>query len=250
MTDGAWADAIGEADAVINLAGAPAIVRWTPKHTQEIYSSRVDGTHHIVDAMRRVRASRITLINASAVGYYGVAPLGQLDESFPAGNDFLARVCVEWEQEAQKGEELGARVVLIRTGIVLDPSDGALAKLLPSFKLFVGGWLGSGRQPFPWIHIEDELGIILWALDTATVRGPVNAVAPGIVTNRNFSRALGAVMGRPALVPVPSFLVRLLYGDGASTLLGGQWAQPARTMELGYRFHHPELIEALKSLGL
>lgn len=250
MSDGPWVAAIDGADAVVNLAGAPVASRWTPERKKILRASRIDGTHHIVEAIARAERRPSVLVNASAVGYYGSCPPGQLDESSPAGIDFLGTLCWDWEAEAQRAAALGTRVVLMRTGLVLDPRDGALASILLPFRLFVGGPIGSGQQPFPWIHIEDELELLLWAIDNPEASGPINAVAPGIVTNREFSRALGRRLGRPSLIPVPPLALRLLFGQGAEAVVGGQWAHPRRALKLGYRFRHPLLEEALASLPL
>jgi uncharacterized protein (TIGR01777 family) len=250
MPDGPWTDAVARADAIVNLAGAPIATRWTEARKHAMYASRIDGTRHIVEAIARADTRPRVLVNGSAVGYYGIAPAGRLDESSPAGTDFPARICIDWECVASTAEASGCRVVLVRTGLVLDRREGVLAKLLLPFRFFVGGPLGSGRQPFPWIHLDDEIGIILWALDSDTVRGPVNATAPGIVSNREFSRELGKRLGRPSALPVPPFALRLLFRGGADPILGGQWAEPKRALELGYRFRHPDLPEALRSLDL
>lgn len=236
------------ADAVVNLAGSPAMTRWTERAQREIEESRIDGTRAIVEAIAGCQRPPGVLVNASAVGYYGFAPAGTIDESSRAGGDFLAQVCARWEEEAVAAEQLGVRVVRVRTGLVLSADGGVLAALLPSFRFFVGGPIASGRQPFPWIHIEDELDMLLWALDTAAVTGAINAVAPGIVDYRTFARTLGRVLGRPSWLRVPAFVLRLILGDASAALIGGQQAVPRRADELGYRFGHPTLEPALRSL--
>jgi uncharacterized protein (TIGR01777 family) len=248
MTEGEWVGAIGEADGVINLAGAPIASRWTREQKQKIYDSRIRGTEHLVDAMRRGARAPGVLINASAVGYYGANREERVDEDSSSGTDFLAQLCVEWEAKAKEARGLGTRVVLVRTGIVLDPHEGALGKMLPPFRFFVGGPLGTGRQWFPWIHLEDEVGIILWALDTPDVEGAINAVAPEIVRNREFSTVLGKVLHRPSFLPVPKAALSLLFGEGAIVLTGGQQVIAERTGKLGYRFKFSQLRPALEDL--
>lgn len=248
MADGEWVTAIDGADAVINLAGSSVATRWTDAQRALIRGSRIDGTRHLVAAMGRAARPPRTLISASGVGYYGTSETKTFTEDSPAGSDFLARTCIEWEGEAMKAEELGVRVVRLRTGIVLEPHGGVLGKLLPTFKAFAGGPMGSGRQWFPWIHIEDELGMMLWALDDEELTGAVNAVAPGIVTNREFSEALGEALGRPTFFAVPKFALDLVFGEASLILVEGQRAIPERAERLGYWFRFPKLVNALKNL--
>lgn len=248
MKDGEWRTAVADADAVINLAGSPVAVRWTDKQKQLIRESRVQGTRNLVDAIAAAERKPRVLINASAVGYYGTSETATFTEASPAGNDFLSVICRDWEKETEPARKLGVRVALLRTGIVLDPDGGALAKLLPTFKLGLGGPLGSGRQWFPWIHRDDELGIILWALDDERAEGPLNATAPGITTNKEFSRILGNVLHRPSLFPVPTFILKLVFGEAAVALVEGQRAIPEHTTKLGYHFHYPDLEPALHEL--
>ena len=186
------------------------------------------------------------LISASAVGYYGNRH-DPIDEDAKPGTDVLAQVCIAWEREAQRAEEFGTRVVRVRTGVVLDRHGGALEKMLLPFRLGVGGPVAGGRQPLPWIHVEDVVGIYLRALDDDSWTGPVNATAPEPVTNQQFSKALGRALHRPAIAPVPGFAIHALYGGMAKLVIDGQRALPRRTLELGYTFKHPELDEALRS---
>jgi uncharacterized protein (TIGR01777 family) len=248
MASGAWTEVIDGAYAVINLAGAPIAQRWTEKRKMDMYDSRIIGTRHLVDAMRQARQAPRVLINASAVGYYGGLRNDRITETSSKGDDFLAKLCVDWEQEAYKASEIGVRVATIRTGIVLDPREGALAKLLPPFRFFVGGPIGSGAQPFPWIHINDEAGLFLWALDNEAVQGPVNGAAPGIMNNRDFSKTLGKVLHRPSFMNVPKFALDLLFGEGSVVVTGGQNIVPERALSLGYKFAFPELEPALQDL--
>ena len=225
------------ADVVVNLAGASVGgKRWSPEYKKEILESRVLTTRRLVEAKPRV------LINASAVGYYGGRGDEVLDENSSAGADFLAGVVVEWEKEAAKAS---GRVVMLRTGIVLSRQGGALQQMLPPFKAFVGGPIGSGRQWFPWIHIADEVGAILWAIDRSELSGPVNLVAPGIVTMKDFASALGRALHRPSLFPVPAGPLKLLLGKFADVLLEGQRAVPRKLLDCGFRFAFPDVGPAL-----
>jgi uncharacterized protein (TIGR01777 family) len=230
-------------DVVVHLAGENVAQRWTDESRRRIERSRVDGTRRVVTAINEAEVKPQALISSSAVGYYGKHGDEQLDESTPPGDDFLARVCVAWEHEAQQAQ---TRVVRVRTGVVLDRSAGALAKMLLPFKLGIGGPVAGGRQYMPWIHLDDVVGIYLQAIDDANWTGPVNASAPEPVTNRQFSRALGRALHRPAVAPIPGFAIRALYGDMAEIVTEGQRAIPRRTLELGYRFQYTDLDEALK----
>jgi uncharacterized protein len=229
-------------DGVVHLAVAQ---RWTDGARDRIRSSRVEGTRALVEAIAAADPSPRVLVSASAVGYYGSRGDERLDENAAPGDDFLAQVCVGWEREAQTAAEHGIRVVNVRTGVVLAKSGGALAKMLLPFRLGIGGPVAGGRQYMPWIHIDDLVGIYVAALDNETWSGPVNASAPEPVTNAAFSKALGRALHRPAVAPVPAFAIRLLYGDMAEIVTEGQRAIPARPLELGYTFAHPDLDEAL-----
>jgi uncharacterized protein (TIGR01777 family) len=238
--------ALAGRDAVVHLAGEDIAQRWSGDALRRIRDSREQGTRNLVDGLRAADPRPRALVSASAVGYYGHRP-EPVDEDAPPGDDVLARLCVAWEREAQHAEELGLRVVRVRTGVVLDRHGGALQKMLPPFRLGMGGPVAGGRQPLPWIHVEDVIGIYLRAIDDERWSGPVNATAPEPVSNREFSRALGRALRRPAIVPVPGFAIRLLYGGMAKLVLEGQNARPRRTTELGYRHRHPDLDEALRS---
>jgi uncharacterized protein (TIGR01777 family) len=232
-------------DGVVHLAGEPVAQRWTDEAREAIRSSRVEGTRALVEALTAADLSPRVLVSASAVGYYGSRGDERLDESAAPGDDFLAQVCIGWEREAQAAAAHGIRVVNVRTGVVLAKSGGALAKMLLPFRLGIGGPVAGGRQYMPWIHIDDLVGIYIAALDDETWSGPVNASAPEPVTNAAFSKALGRALHRPAVAPVPAFAIRLLYGDMAEIVTEGQRAIPARPLELGYTFAHPDLGEAL-----
>jgi uncharacterized protein (TIGR01777 family) len=230
-------------DAVIHLAGEPVAQRWTDSARTRIEESRTLGTRRLVKAINQ--AGTNALISASAVGYYGPHGDEKIDEDTPPGDDFLAQVCAAWEREAEQAQ---TRVACIRTGVVLDPQGGALAKMLTPFKLGAGGPVAGGRQYMPWIHVDDVVGIYLQALDDPDARGPFNATAPVPVTNREFSKALGRALRRPAIAPIPAFAIRLLYGDMAQIVTTGQRAIPRRTLALGYSYKHQNLDQALKNV--
>ena len=240
------AEAIAGRDAVIHLAGEPVAQRWNAQVKERIRSSREAGTRNLVAAIEAASPRPRALISSSAVGYYGKRGDERLPESAPAGDDFLAEVCVAWEREAARAAELGLRLVVVRTGIVLAAQGGALEKMLPFFKLGVGGPVAGGRQYMPWIHLDDLVGLYLAALDEESWSGPVNGAAPEPATNRVFSKVLGRVLKRPAFAPVPRLGVQLLYGQMAEIVAAGQRAVPERPLELGYRFRHPELEPALR----
>jgi hypothetical protein len=233
-------------DAVIHLAGEDIAQRWNDETLKRIHDSREIGTRNLVEGIKAAEPRPRTLVSASAVGYYGNRP-DPVDEDAPPGEDVLARVCVAWEREAERASELGLRVIRVRTGVVLDRHGGALQKMLLPFRLGVGGPVAGGRQPMPWIHVEDVVGIYLQALDDETWSGAVNATGPQPVSNREFSRALGRALHRPAIAPIPEFAIRALYGGMAKLVTEGQYAVPRRTAELGYHFRHPDLDEALVS---
>ena len=242
------AEALAGRDAVVHLLGEPVNRRWSDEARQRIRASRVDGTRNLVGGLRRADPRPGVLVSQSASGYYGARGDERVDESEPvARGDFLAEVVAAWEAEARKAAELGVRVVTTRTGVVLSPEGGALAKMLPPFKLGVGGPVAGGRQYVPWIHIEDVAGALLHVLDSAAAEGPVNITAPEPATNRELSKALGRVLRRPAIAPVPGLAVKLLYGEMSSIVTTGVRAVPVRLLELGYEFKHPELEEALRA---
>ena len=242
-------DALRGRDAVVNLLGEQIAQRWSDSVKREIRDSRVLSTRNLVRALAELDEEERprVLISQSGVGWYGFRGGEQLDESAPSGDDFLARLAVDWEAEAQRAADLGVRVVVNRTGMVLSES-GALAKMLPFFKAGVGGPVAGGRQYVSWVHLDDEVGAILFELDTEAARGPVNLTAPEPLTNREFSKALGRVLRRPAFAPVPAFAVKALYGEMASIVITGQRAIPTKLTELGYRFRRPDIENALRDV--
>jgi uncharacterized protein len=242
------AEALAGRDAIVHLAGEDLAQRWNDESKRRILGSREVGTRNLVEGLRAAEPRPAALVSASAVGWYGARGDERLDEDEPAGDDFPARVCQAWEREAQAAADLGLRVVRVRTGVVLDSEGGALQKMLPPFKLGVGGPVAGGRQYVPWIHIDDLVGIYERAIDEAGWSGAVNATAPEPVTNRELSKALGRALHRPAIAPVPGFAVKLLYGEMATLVITGQRAVPRRPLEWGYEFRHPDLDEALRSV--
>ncbi len=245
---GPWEQAVDGVDAVINLAGEPIPAkRWTGAQKEKIRSSRVNTTKALVTAIGKAKKKPNLLINSSAIGYYGPRGDENVVEDTKPGSDFVSRVCIEWEEEAQKAESFGVRVVCLRTGIVLGKGGGALAKMVLPFKLFAGGPLGTGRQWVSWIQLEDEVGLIVHLLQTEDALGPVNATAPGPVTMKELCRALGKALHRPSWAPVPTFALRLLVGEMADVLVTGQRVLPAKAQQMGYTFKYPDLTEALRA---
>jgi len=244
------ASAFEGVDAVVNLLGERIDQRWTAEAKQKIMETRRTGTRNLAGTIAGLQRPPAVLVNQSAVGYYGDRGGAVLDEDEPAGGEsFDSKVVVEWEQAAHQVDATGIRLVILRTGQVLDAGGGMLAELLPPFKLGVGGPLAGGAQYLSWIHIEDEIGLILWALDNDAVSGVINASSPNPATNRDFSKALGRALGRPAMVPVPGFVLDLKFGgEFGKVLRGGQRVIPKRAEELGYEFKYPDLDGALKSL--
>ena len=239
--------ALHESEALIHLAGEPIDVRWTPEKKRRIRGSRIAGTRAVVQAAREAGTVR-TFLCASGVGYYGPRGGEPLTESSPPGDDFVAQVCRDWEDAAHDAGAAGIRTVILRFGAVLHPEGGALAKMLPVFRLGLGGRLGAGTQYLSWIHREDALGLTLHALATASLEGPVNATSPQPVTNAEFTRTLAKVLARPAPWSVPAFALRLAFGEMAQMVLTGQRALPRRALDTGYGFRFPELDGALRDL--
>ena len=244
-TPGPWETEVDGAGAVINLCGASiAKGRWTKDRKKELRSSRLDSTRALVAAISAAKRKPGVFINGSAIGWYGDRGEETLDEGSPAGKGFLAELCQDWEKEAQKAQEV--RVNCLRIGLVLGKGGGALSKMLPPFKLGLGGRLGSGRQWMSWISRDDLCGLILHILTTDSP-GPYNGTAPAPVTNQEFTRALGAAVGRPALLPAPGFALKLALGEMSELLLTGQKVLPAKARASGYVFQHPDLATALKA---
>ncbi|MEZ5402087.1 MAG: TIGR01777 family oxidoreductase [Bryobacteraceae bacterium] len=241
-------EALDGCDAVIHLAGEPVAQRWSPEIKRRIRSSRIDVTGQLVEALSELSAKPKVLVCASAVGCYGDRGDEVLTESSSAGKGFLAGVCVEWERAANAAAGLGLRVVLLRTGIVLGRGGGALERMLPPFRVGLGGKLGSGKQWMPWIHLDDLCAMIHFAVERPEVQGPLNGTAPNPVRNEEFTRALGRALQRPALIPVPEFAIRLLYGEMAQIMFASQRAVPRAALAAGFEFRFPELFGALKDV--
>ncbi|HVC06052.1 MAG TPA: TIGR01777 family oxidoreductase [Solirubrobacterales bacterium] len=243
------AAAFSGVDGVINLLGEKINQRWTETAKRRIMASRRSGTHNLVAAIASLEHKPAVLVSQSAIGYYGNRGATIVDESSAAGDGFAAEVTEEWEKAAREIESVGLRLVVVRTGHVLDSGGGMLAQLLRPFRFGVGGPIAGGGQYMSWIHIEDEVGILLWALEDKRVSGVLNATAPNPVTNRELSEALGRALGRPAVIPVPGLALDLIFGrEFAAVLKGGQRALPRRALDLGYEFQHPDLEEALADL--
>jgi uncharacterized protein (TIGR01777 family) len=247
---GAWTSALNGAGAVVNLAGEPiGAGRWSAARKQRIEDSRVQATRSLVQAIAAASTPPPVFISGSAVGYYGPCGDEVVTEKSPAGADFLAHVCARWEAEAARAAGGKVRVVVLRTGLVLDRRGGALPRMLLPFKLGAGGPLGSGRQYWPWIHIDDWVRLVRWAIVTPALIGPVNVTSPDPMPNAEFARSLGRAMHRPALLPTPGFALRLMLGEMADgLLLSGQRAVPAKSLGAGFAFRYPRLDEALAAL--
>jgi hypothetical protein len=242
-------DVISAFDAVINLAGEPiAPGRWTKERKERILTSRISTTRALFDSIKNAKKKPKTLISASAIGYYGAHGDEHLTEDTAPANDFLADVCKQWEAEALRAKEFEVRVVVVRIGGVLESDGGALPQMMVPFKFFVGGPLGSGKQWFSWIHRDDVVGIIKFALDNDNISGPVNATAPNPVTNTEFSAALGKALKRPSWLAVPGFILRLTLGELGNVLLTGQRVFPEKALKAGYQFKYTAVKDALKAI--
>ncbi|HEY2480456.1 MAG TPA: TIGR01777 family oxidoreductase [Solirubrobacterales bacterium] len=236
-------------DGVVNLVGEPINQRWSTDAKRKIMDSRRVAAHNLVGAIEGLTTKPKVLVSQSAVGYYGDRGDEVLDESSGPGDTFDAEVCVEWERAAREAEAAGVRLVIVRTGQVMETGGGILGELLLPFRLGLGGPLAGGRQWVPWIHISDELGVLMWALDTDSVSGVVNSTAPNPVTNKDWSKALGRALHRPAVLPIPGLAVELKFGrEFGKVAQGGQRALPKRTEELGYAFKFPAIDGALRDL--
>lgn len=242
------ADALKGCDAVINLAGETVAGRWTDAKKKAIRDSRIIGTRNLVESLAKLEPRPKVLISASAIGYYGDRGEETLTEDSAPGADFLAQVCRDWESEAARAESFGVRVVRLRIGLVLGPGGGALQAMLPIFKLGLGGPLGSGNQFWSWVHRDDVVGAIAFALEREDLRGPINVTAPQPVRQREFAQILGRVLKRPALLPAPAFALKIVLGEFASGLLSSQRVLPERLTKAGYQFRFTELEPALRAL--
>jgi uncharacterized protein (TIGR01777 family) len=248
---GAWQKQVAGVDAIVALAGEPVGgVRWTESTKQRLGRSRIDGMRQLLEAVNQCPQGQRprSLIAASAVGYYGNRGDTPLDETATPGHDFLAKLCVDWEAGADAVATAGLRVAKLRIGVVLGEGGGALEKMVPAFRAFVGGPLGSGDQYMPWVHLDDVVGLVLLALDRPEATGPINLVAPESATMKELARTLGAVLHRPAVCSVPAAVLKLMLGEAAQVVLSSQRVLPRRATELGYRFQHPQLREALSSI--
>ncbi len=251
-TDFGWSpqeieEAVGAADAVVNLAGANLFDgRWTAQRKETLRRSRTDTTQRL--AVAAARTGLGCFVNASAVGYYGPSDQVGLTEDAPAGDDFLAGICREWEESTAAAVDAGVRTCIVRTGVVLGEDGGALKTMLPIFKKGLGGPLGHGRQWFPWIHVDDLVSIYRFLIEKDDVEGVFNAVSPNPVTNKTFTRSLSKVLRRPALFPAPAFALRLALGEVADVLLTGQNVAPKRLQEAGFNFRNAQLEPALRSI--
>lgn len=242
-------DAFEGVDGVVNLEGEKINQRWDEDAKRRIMESRRTGTHNLVATISALERKPKVLVNQAAIGFYGDRGDAIVDESAERGEGFDAEVVEQWEAAAHQVESTGVRLVIVRTGHVLDPSGGLLGEMMTPFKLGVGGPIAGGEQYMSWIHIDDEIGILLWALDNDRVTGTVNATAPNPVTNRELSRALGRALGRPAAVPVPGFALDLRFGrEFGEVLRGGQRVMPRRALDLGYEFEHTDIDDAFKDL--
>jgi len=245
--EGAWQDRLKDVDGVVNLAGEKVLQRWSEDARRRIRDSRVRTTENVARAIARA-GGKAVLVSASAEAYFARKGDDVLDEDSPRGEGFLSEVCQAWEAACAPAREAGARVANARIGIVMDPEEGALAQMLPPFKMFVGGRAGSGKQWWSWVHRDDMARLLLFALDEPKISGAFNAVAPEPVTAGEFAKILGKVLGRPAWAPIPAFALKLRFGGSAEIILDGVRLKPRRLLEAGFTFEHPTLEEALRSL--
>jgi len=244
-----WKNHLNRADAVVHLAGANlGAKRWNKKYKKLAYESRVISTRNLVDAIAQVDNKPKAFISSSAVGYYGNRGDDYLSEDEERADNFLAKLCADWEKEAAKVEILGVRRVSVRTGLVLSKDEGLLKQMLPSFKLFLGGYLGNGKQWFPWIHIDDIVGIYLHAIDNGKFNGSVNAASPGIVGMKEFAKTLGRVLHRPSFIPIPKFAIKILKGELGNYVTDSQRVVMEKILRSGYKFKFENLEDALRNL--
>jgi hypothetical protein len=248
-TKGKWQEAVRDHDAIINLAGASIFSRWTPEQKKILLSSRIETTSNLFASLPD-SAEHITFFSTSAVGYYGFHEDEELIESSPSGEDFLAKLAHDWEQMALRAQDKGARVIITRFGIVLGKNGGALGQMIPLFKYFLGGPLGSGRQWFSWVHMHDLAEAFIFLFNQKEISGPVNLCSPNPVRNKELADAIGKVLQRPSFIPTPGFMIRLILGEFGDVLLKGQRVIPRRLMESGFKFRYPDIEEALKNIML
>ena len=243
---GDWQETVPEQDVLINLAGRSIFHLWSKSYKEQIRNSRVLTTRHLVEAMPE--GGRIVLISASAAGFYGDGGDQEKDESSPSGNGFLAEVCREWETEARRAEGKGARVAIMRFGVILGTGGGAIATMKPPFRMGLGGPIGNGRQWFPWIHLEDLIRAFFLLLGRENLHGVYNFTAPGLIRQNEFADALGEALHRPAILPAPAWIMKLVLGDLGRSLLQGQRTPPKALLKHGYAFLYPELGPALREI--
>jgi len=243
---GPWQDSLKDVDALINLAGRTIFNRWSERYKKQIYNSRILTTHNLVEALPDDK--EVVLCSTSAVGYYGDRAEEILNEEALPGDDFLATVSIDWEKEAFLAEKKGARVAVMRFGVVLGKNGGALAKMIPAFKSFAGGPIGSGKQWFSWIHLEDLISAVMFIIENQDIKGPVNFCAPNPVRNRDFAKALGRILGRPSFMKVPSFMIRTLMGEMGTIVMSSQRVVPDRLLKNGFEFQYPDVEKALNNL--
>lgn len=241
---GQWQEYVQDCDVAFNLAGKSIFTRWTAKAKQQIYDSRILTTRNLVEAL----SANTILISTSAVGYYGDRGDDILTEDTSPGNDFLSKVGIDWENEAMAAGKKGTRVAVTRFGIVLGKNGGAMEKMIPAYKSFLGGSLGDGKQWFPWIHLDDIVHASIFIMEHPEVEGVFNFTAPEPIRNIDFAKSLGKVLNRPAIMPAPAFLIRLFAGEFGETLLNSCRAVPKRLLKAGYEFRYPELIDTLKDI--
>jgi uncharacterized protein (TIGR01777 family) len=243
---GPWQDSVKDVDVLINLAGRTIFNRWSERYKKQIYNSRILTTRNLVEAFPD--AKDVVFCSTSAVGYYGDRAEEILDEEAMPGNGFLAKVSIDWEREAFLAEKRGARVAAMRFGVVLGKNGGALAKMVPAFKSFAGGPIGSGDQWFPWIHLDDLISAVMFILENKDLKGPVNFCAPNPVRNRDFAKTLGKILGKPSFMKVPSFMVRTLMGEMGTTVMASQRVVPDKLLKNGFEFEYPDIEKALYNL--
>lgn len=249
----AWMDRVADCDAVVNLTGEHIFARrWNAEFKEILRTSRVNSTENVIEALaknpRRADGTAKVLVNASAIGYYGPRGDEELTEASPPGSDAQANLCLAWERAASAAADKGIRLVIVRIGVVLDREGGALKQMLPPFKMFVGGKVGSGRQYVSWIHHDDLAGLIAFALDNAQASGPMNGTAPNPVTNAELAKAIGRVLGRPSFMPAPAFALRLALGEVADVVTTGQRVMPQKAREWGYQFKFTDIDSALRDV--